>query len=77
MRDFHSSFKKSDLVEGFDIRRQTSMDAENFSFNHSSNAEIIKDFTAVFPRVRISVFADSLIVETVHRGDLPSLVVST
>jgi len=53
------------------------VNAENFSFDNSSDTKIIEDFCAVFPRVGISVFSNGLIVETVHSGDLSSLVVSS
>lgn len=53
------------------------MDAEYFSFNDGTDTKVIKDFSAVFPWVSISVLSDSLIIETVYSSDLSSLMVSS
>lgn len=53
------------------------MDAEYFPFHHSSNAQVVKDFSAVLPGIGIPVLADSLVIEAIHGGDLPSLVVAS
>jgi hypothetical protein len=53
------------------------MDTEYFSLNHSSNAKVIEDLSAVFPRVGISVLSDGLIIETVNCCDLSSFMVSS
>jgi len=77
MRDFHSSVDKSDLVDGLDFRRESSMDTEDFAFNYGTNAEVVKDFGAVFPWVCISIFSNCLIIEAIYGGDLSSLVVTS
>ena len=77
MRDLHSSVDESNLIDCFDFWGQSSVNAENFSFDDSSDTKIIEDFCAVFPRIGISVFSNGLIVETVHSGDLSCLVVSS
>ena len=53
------------------------MDAEDLAFDDGTNAEVVEDFSAVFPRVGISVLSDGLIVETVHSGDLSCFVVTS
>ena len=53
------------------------MDAEDFTLDNSSDTEVIEDFSAVFPRVSISVLSNGLVIEAVHGGDLSSLVVSS
>ena len=53
------------------------MDTENFAFNDSSDSEIIENFCAVLPGVGITILSNGLIVETVHGGDLTSLVVAS
>jgi diadenosine tetraphosphatase ApaH/serine/threonine PP2A family protein phosphatase len=42
--DFHSSINKSDLVNGFDFRCKTTVDAEDFSFFYCSNTKVIENF---------------------------------
>lgn len=76
VRKLQSSFEKADLVEGLDVWRKTSVNAEDLSFNDSRNSEVIEDLNAVFPWVRVSVLADAFIIEAVHSCDLSGLVVS-
>ena len=73
---FQSSFEEADLVESFDVWRETSMDAEDFSFDNCRDSEVIEYFDAVLPRVSISILANALIVESVDCSDLSRLVVS-
>lgn len=77
VRNFHSSVDKSHLVDSFDFRRETTMDAEDLAFDHSSDSEVVENFSAVLPRVGISVFSNGLVVEAIDGGDLSSLVVSS
>jgi hypothetical protein len=50
------------------------MDTEDFAFNDGTNAEIIEDLCAVFPRVGITILSDSLIIESVYSCNLSSFV---
>jgi len=75
--DLHASVDESDLVDGLDLRGESSMDAEHLALDNGSNSEIIEDFGAVFPWVGIAILSDGLIVEAVDSGDLPSLVVAS
>lgn len=77
MWNLHSSVDKSDLVEGLDLWRETSVDAEDLALNDSGNAEIIEHFSAVSPWVWVTILAHGLFVETVDGGDSTSLVVSS
>jgi len=76
MWNLHSSFKEADLIESLDIGRKTTVDAKDFTLHNGANTQVVKNFAAVLPWVGISVFADSLVVESVHRCDLSCLVVS-
>jgi len=51
------------------------MNAEDFSFHNCPNSKIVKDFSAVFPRVCISIFSDSFIIESINCSNLPGLMV--
>mmetsp|Transcript_2693 Transcript_2693/g.4548 ORF Transcript_2693/g.4548 Transcript_2693/m.4548 type:complete len:300 (-) Transcript_2693:74-973(-) len=75
--DLHSAVDESDLVDGLDLGGEATVDAENFSLHNSSNAEVVEDFSAVFPGVGVAILPDRLVVEAVDRGDLPRLVVSS
>lgn len=77
MRDFHSSFDKSDLVNGFDVWRESTMDAEYLALDDSSDAQVVEHFCAIFPWVGISVLSDSLVVEAVDSGNLSCFMVSS
>jgi hypothetical protein len=75
--DFHSSLDKSDLIKGFNVRRETSMDAKDFSFNNGSNSKIVKDFSAIFPGIGIAVLSDSLVIESIYSSNLSGFVVTS
>eukprot|EP00349_Pseudokeronopsis_sp_Brazil_P002355 CAMPEP_0202969612 /NCGR_PEP_ID=MMETSP1396-20130829/15428_1 /ASSEMBLY_ACC=CAM_ASM_000872 /TAXON_ID= /ORGANISM="Pseudokeronopsis sp., Strain Brazil" /LENGTH=228 /DNA_ID=CAMNT_0049697381 /DNA_START=33 /DNA_END=719 /DNA_ORIENTATION=- len=75
VRDLHPSFNQPHLVHRLYIWRETTMDAKDLALYNCSNAKVVKDFGAVFPRIGISVLSDSLIVEPIDSGDLPGLVV--
>lgn len=77
MGDLHSSVNESHLIDGLDFWGKSSVDTENFSFNNSSNSEIVENFCAVFPWVGITILSNGLIVETIDGGDLSSLVISS
>ena len=53
------------------------MDAEDLTFDDSTNSKVVEDFSAVLPRVGVAVLSNGLIVESIHGRDLPSLVVSS
>jgi hypothetical protein len=76
VRDFKSAFEEADLVEGLNIRGKATVDAENFAFNDSADAKMIKNVNTVLPRVGISVLTHIFIVKTVDGGNLPSFVIS-
>lgn len=77
MRNFHSSIDQPHLINGFDFWGQSSVNAEDFSFNYGTDTEVIEYFCAVLPRIGISVFSNGFIVKSVDGGDLPGLVVAS
>lgn len=70
MWDFNFSIDGSDLVNGFDFRAETSVDAESFSVDDGSDWKVVKDFSAVLPRVGVTVFSVDFVIESVDGGDL-------
>ena len=53
------------------------MKTENTVGDKSCHWKVIKGISKVFPDVRIAVFSEAFVIETVHLGDLFGLVVTT
>ena len=53
------------------------MDTENFSFNKSTNSKVIKNFSAIFPWIGVSIFSDGFIIESINSCDLSCFMVSS
>ena len=53
------------------------METEDLIFDDSSQGQIIEELCELFPDVRVPVFPQALIVETIYLGDLSTLVVSS
>jgi len=65
-----------DLVKVLQLRAQTSMHAENFLVNESSNGQTVEHVTEDTPKSnRVSAFA--LVIEAVYTVDLGTLVIAT
>ena len=77
MRDLKSSFKQSDLVKSFNVRRKATVDAKNFAFNLGTDAKVVENFAAVFPGIQVTVLAYDFVVEAVSLGDSTRLVVAS
>lgn len=77
MGNLHSSIDKSNLVDCLDLWWKSSVDAKDFSFDNSSDAQVVEDLGTVLPWVCIAVFSDSLVVKAVDGGDLAGFVVSS
>ena len=77
MRDFHSSVNESDLVNRLDLWRESTVNAEDFSFDDGADTEVVENFCAVLPWVGIAILSNGLVVEPVDCGDLSGFVVSS
>ena len=53
------------------------MNAKYLAFNDSADSEVIENFCAVLPWVDVTVFAHSLLVEAVNRGNSSGFVVTS
>jgi len=53
------------------------MNAENFTFDDSPNTQVVEHFRRVFPRVRISIFSNRLVIKPIYGSNLPRFVVSS
>ena len=75
--NLHSPVDESDLIQGLDLWGETSMDAENFALDDSTNSKVVEDLSAVLPWVGVTILAHGLLIETIDRGDATGLVVSS
>lgn len=73
MGNFYFSVNCSDLINGLNLRTQSSVNTECLSINHGSNGKVVKNIGAVFPGVGVSIFSINLIVEAIDCGDLSIL----
>ena len=65
MRSLLDSIKLSDLVEGVDTWRQTSVKAEDLVLNHSSQGQVVEEFGELLPNLGVAILSEALIVESI------------
>lgn len=76
MRNFLDSVKRSNIIKGIDARRETTVETEDLVVDEGSQREVVEKIGKEFPNVGVAVFPKTLVVETVHLGDLTGLVVT-
>jgi hypothetical protein len=77
MRHLLYTVKGSDIIEGVDAWGETSVEAEDLVIDQGCKGEVVEEVGEVFPDVRIAIFSEALIIETVDLGDLAGFVVTT
>lgn len=77
MRHFLHSVKLLDLVKSVNTGRESSVETENLVFHNRGHGKRVKQVSEKLPHVSISVFSETLVVESVDLSDLPGLVVSS
>lgn len=75
MRHVLLSVYAFDLVESFYIRRESSMQTEDLTFNYCRDWKTMEEFSEKFPNLLWAVFPETLIVKAVLLVDLPVLMV--
>lgn len=65
MRNFLNSVELSDLIEGVNTGRETSVKTENLTLNDCSQRKIIEKFCELFPDIGVSVLSQAFIIETI------------
>ena len=65
MGDFLHPVELSDLVQGVDAGGEASVQAENLSFHHGGQGQVVEEFRELLPHVGITVFPQALIVEPI------------
>lgn len=76
MGHFLDTVQGSDVVEGVNGRAQPAVQTEDLVFNEGSEGEVVEEVSEVLPHVGVAVFAEALVVEAVHLGDLAGFVVT-
>eukprot|EP00166_Cyanidium_caldarium_P005435 ctg_660.g351 len=71
-----SSVDGADLVQRANVRRQPAVHAEDARVDQRGHRKIVEQVGAPLPSVGRAVLAQTLVVETVHLGDLARLVVA-
>uniref|UniRef100_A0A1J3KBL9 Uncharacterized protein n=1 Tax=Noccaea caerulescens TaxID=107243 RepID=A0A1J3KBL9_NOCCA len=77
MRDFYLTVNGPDLIDSLDLRAESSMNTKDLSIDDSSNGKVVKNFCAIFPRVRVTVLSVDLIIESIDGCDLSRLMIAT
>ena len=65
------------IVNLFDIGRETSMYTENFIIHHRSNGEEVKDFCKSSPYIQRAILFDTLIIKTIDLSNQSWLVITS
>ena len=65
------------LVQGVHRGGKTAVHAEDAVIDDCGETEVVEYLRAVLPHIHAPVLFQALIVEAVHLGDLPALVVSS
>ena len=73
--NFLLAINDPNLIQCIDRWRQSSVYRKDLVFNDGRQTQIIKDFRTIPPDVDRSVFAQTLVVESVDLRDLPTFVV--
>lgn len=74
---FHDSVELVDLIEGINWWRETTVEAEDVSFNNCGQRQVIKQACEVLPNIGISVFSKALIIESIDLSDLLAFVITS
>ena len=61
------SVELSDLIEGVDGRGETSVEAEDLSFDHSGQGQVVEELSELLPHVGVAVLSQALVVETITK----------
>ena len=77
VRHFLETVEHSNIVQGLNRRRETSMQAEYLIVNEGSERQEVEKVGKVLPDIRVSVFSHAFIVKAIHLSDLPRLVVAS
>ena len=72
--NFLIAINRADLIEGPNVRTETTVDAQDLFVNEGGKAETVKALDAVAPDRGIAVFAQTFVVKSVDLCDLTALL---
>ena len=76
VRHLLNTIKRSDVVEGIDTGRQTTMKAEDLVLNQGGKRKVVKEVGEELPDIGIAVLAQALVIEAIDLRNLTALVVA-
>ena len=76
MGNFHFTIDGSHLIDGLDLRGETSVDAKDFVVNERPQWEEVKSLIEVLPGSRAAVLLDNFVIEAIDGCDLSGLMVA-
>jgi hypothetical protein len=77
MRHLLYPIQRTNVVQGINTRGETSVKTEDLVVDESGERKVVEQVGKVLPHIRIAVFPQALVVETIHLGNLARLVVTT
>jgi hypothetical protein len=77
MRNFLGPSNNTNLIDGTNLRAQTTVYAEDFTINNSSKDEEVEHLATRFPDRCITILLLALLIETIDLGYLAGLVVAS
>jgi hypothetical protein len=64
------------MVEGVDAWAEASVQAKDLTIDQSSQRKVVEQVDEILSDVGVSVFSETLVVESVHLSDLAGLVIA-
>jgi len=77
LRHFSEPINFLQIIDLFDVGRQTSMHTEYFIVNHCRDCEEVEDFGESTPNIQGAILFDAFIVEAIDLSDQPRLMVTS
>lgn len=77
MRHLLDAVESANVVKGINGWRKTAVKTEDLVLDQGGEGKVVEKIGKVFPHVGVAVFAQALVVETVHLGNLARFVVAT
>lgn len=74
---FLYTIERSDVVEGVDAGGETSVEAEDLVVDEGCKGEVVEQVCEVLPYVRVAIFSETFIIESIDLCDLTGFVVAT
>ncbi len=70
MRHLLYPIQRTDVVQGINAGRKTAVEAEDLVVDEGGKGEVVEEVGKVLPDIRVAIFPETLVVETVYLGNL-------